>query len=44
MAMVTCVCETHEPSLQQKVFMCIKWFHWIMSEFIGYSERDLVGK
>jgi len=21
-----------------------KWFHWILNEFIGYSERRLVGK
>ncbi len=24
--------------LQQKVSLYAKWFHWIMSEFIGYSE------
>jgi hypothetical protein len=24
--------------LQQKVSLYAKWFHWIMSEFIGYIE------
>jgi hypothetical protein len=24
--------------LQQKVTLYVKWFHWIMSEFIGYNE------
>jgi hypothetical protein len=27
-----------------KAFMYMNWFHWIMSEFIGYSEQDLVKK
>jgi hypothetical protein len=31
-------------SLQQKVSLYAKWFHWIMSEFISYKEWDLVGK
>jgi hypothetical protein len=24
--------------------MYAKWFHWIMSESIGYNERDLMEK
>jgi hypothetical protein len=27
--------------LQQKMFMYIKWFQWILSEFIDRSEQDL---
>jgi hypothetical protein len=30
-------------SLQQKVSLYAKWFHWILSEFTGPSERDLMG-
>jgi hypothetical protein len=30
--------------LQQKTSMYAKWFNWIMSEFISYSEQDLVRK
>jgi hypothetical protein len=28
----------------QQVFLYIKWFHWILSEFIGSNEQDLVRK
>jgi hypothetical protein len=31
-------------SLQQKVSMYTKWFHWILSEFIGCSEWGVVKK
>jgi hypothetical protein len=34
----------YEQILQQKVSLYVKWFHWIMSEFISYSEWDLMGK
>jgi hypothetical protein len=30
-------------TLQQKVSLYAKWFHWILNEFAGYNERDLVG-
>jgi hypothetical protein len=30
--------------LQQKVSMYTKWFHYILSEFIGFNEHGLVGK
>jgi hypothetical protein len=32
------------PFLQQKVSLYAKRFHWTLSEFIGHSERDLMGK
>jgi hypothetical protein len=36
---------THSAkALQQKVSMYTKWFHWILSEFIGCSEWGLVKK
>jgi hypothetical protein len=28
----------------KKVFLYADWFQWIMSEFIGYNEWDLVEK
>jgi len=28
------------PSLQQKVSLYAKWFHWILSEFIGLVDGD----
>jgi hypothetical protein len=31
-------------SLQQKLSLYAKWFHWILSEFTNYSEQHLVGK
>jgi hypothetical protein len=34
----------HKKSLQQKVSMYTKWFHRILSEFIGCSERGPVKK
>jgi hypothetical protein len=30
-------------TLQQKVTLYAKWFHWILSEFIGPNEQDLMG-
>jgi hypothetical protein len=32
------------PSLQQKVSMYAKWFHWILGEFIGCNEQGPVNK
>jgi hypothetical protein len=29
-------------SLQQNVSMYTKWFHWILNEFIGLSEQNLM--
>jgi hypothetical protein len=29
--------------LEQKVSMYVKWFHWILNEFIGLNEQDLIG-
>jgi hypothetical protein len=29
-------------TLQQKVSLYVKWFHWIMSEFTSHNECDLV--
>jgi hypothetical protein len=34
----------HLLSLQEKVSLYTKWFHWILSEFISYNELGLVGK
>jgi hypothetical protein len=30
-------------ALQQNVSLYVKWFHWILSEFIGPNDWDLVG-
>jgi hypothetical protein len=41
--MYVCVCVCLK--LLQQVFLYIKWFHWILSVFIGYNEQvDLMGK
>ncbi len=31
-------------TLQQKVSLYAKWFHWILSEFISCNEHGLVNK
>jgi hypothetical protein len=31
---------TRSLALQQKVSLYTKWFHWILSEFIGCNERE----
>jgi hypothetical protein len=33
-----------QQKVQQKVSLYAKWFQWIVSEFIGHSEHDLMGK
>jgi len=30
-------------SLQQKVSLYAKWFHWVLSELTGPNEQDLMG-
>jgi len=35
--------ETKKQMQQQNEFVYTKWFHWILSEFISPSERDLTG-
>jgi uncharacterized membrane protein len=44
LAFVTSLPLLMVDSLQQKVSLYVKWFHWILSEFIGCSERGLVKK
>jgi hypothetical protein len=34
----------HKESLQQKVSLYVKWFHWILNEFTGCSERGPLKK
>jgi hypothetical protein len=31
-------------SVQQKVSLYAKWFHWILSEFINHNKQWLMGK
>jgi hypothetical protein len=45
---VQCICTSKEFShflmenTKQKVSLHVKWFHWIISEFTGHSEQDLL--
>jgi hypothetical protein len=34
----------HKITLQQKVSLYAKWFHWFMSEITSCNAQDLVGK
>jgi len=31
------------PLFQEMCLLLVKWFHWILSEFIGCTKQDLVG-
>jgi hypothetical protein len=36
----------HQPmkaDYNKNMSLCIKWFHWILSEFISFTKWDLVG-